>query len=132
MENVNGLIEEELARAVGHMKTMKPEDPGYKNAAEAIATLQRARLEEEKLEFEDRKNGDELALHQMEQENKAEEAKLERKKFRIRACLDAAAIVIPAGLYAFFGIKGFKFEETGTFCSTTNRANFMNMFKFRK
>ena len=30
MENVNGLIEEELARAVGHMKTMKPEDPGYK------------------------------------------------------------------------------------------------------
>lgn len=132
MENVNGLIEEELARAIERMKSLKPEDPAYKSAAEAIATLQKARLEEDKLLFEDRRNGDELALHQMEQENKAEEAKLEKKKFRVRTCLDAAAIVVPAVLYAFFGIKGFKFEETGTFCSTTNRWNLGNIFRFRK
>lgn len=132
MENITGLMESELARAVEHMKTLKPEDPGYKNAAEAVATLQKARLEEEKLEFEDRKNGDELALKQMEQDQAEKMAKIERKKFTIRTCLDAAAILIPAGLYAFFGVKGFKFEETGSFCSTTNRMNFSNMFKFRK
>ena len=60
MENINRMIEAEQARAIEHMKTLKPEDPNYKTAAEAIATLQRARLEEERLEFEDRKNGDEL------------------------------------------------------------------------
>lgn len=132
MENINSKIADELSRAIEHMKTLKPEDPGYKSAAEAVATLQKARLEEEKLEFEDRKNGDELELRTMEQENKAEEAKLERKKFRIRAVLDAAAIAVPALLYGYFGVKGFKFEESGTFCSTTNRANFMNLFKLRR
>ena len=98
---VNKLIEEELERAIEKMRSMKPEDPGYKSAAEAVATLQKARMEEEKLTFEDRKNGDELALRTMEQEAKAEEAKIEKRKFTIRCLLDGAAIVVPAALYAF-------------------------------
>lgn len=132
MENINRMIEAEQARAIEHMKTLKPEDPNYKTAAEAIATLQRARLEEERLEFEDRKNGDELILREEEQKQAEANAKLERKRFRIRACLDAAGILVPAALYTFFGVKGFKFEETGSFCSTTHRQNFANLFKFRK
>lgn len=129
---VNKLIEEELERAIEKMRSMKPEDPGYKSAAEAVATLQKARMEEEKLTFEDRKNGDELALRTMEQEAKAEERAIEKRKFTIRCVLDGAAIVVPAALYTFFGIKGFKFEQTGSFCSTTAKQNFLNIFKFRK
>lgn len=88
-------------------------------------------MEEERLAFEDRKNGDELALHEEEQQEKAEEMKLERKKFKIRAILDAAAIVVPAALYGYFGMKGFRFEETGHICSTTNKWNLGNIFRFK-
>lgn len=132
MENVNGLLATELSRAIEKMKTMDPKDPGYKSACEAVATLQRARLEEEKLQMEDRQHGDDLAFREMENEAASEVAKQEKKKFRIRTILDAAGVLIPAALYTYFGIKGFKFEQTGSFCSTTNRANFMNLFKFRK
>ena len=132
MNDINNMLEEELSRAIEKMKTLKPEDPGYRSAAEAVATLQRARLEEEKLQMEDRQHGDSLALKEMENEVALEETKLEKKKFRIRAILDGAAIVIPAALYGYFGFKGFKFEETGHICSNVNKWNLGNVFKFRK
>ena len=132
MATVNNLIEDEMTRAIEQMKNLKPGDDQYNKAADAIATLQKARMEEEKLEFEDRKNGDELALKQMEQEQAEANAKIEKRKFTIRTCLDAAAIVLPMGVYAFFGVKGFKFEQTGSYCSNTNRWNLANIFKFRK
>ena len=91
--SVSNKIEEELTRALEKMENLDPDDEGYKRAAEAVATLQKARLEEEKLEFEDRRNGDELALKQIEHEQAEANLKLERKKFTIRTCLDAAAIV---------------------------------------
>jgi len=129
---VNKVLEEEIERAVEKMKNMKPEDPGYKSAAEAVATLQRARIDEEKLEFDDRKNGDELEFKYMERDAQVEVMKVEKRKFTIKCILDGAAIVVPAALYAFFGVKGFKFEQTGTFCSQTNKFNLGNIFKFRK
>lgn len=132
MSNVKSMIETEEARAIEKLKTMKPEDPGYKNAVEAIAVLQKARLEEEKNEFEDRKHGDELELRTMENEAKVEEAKIEKRRFILKTIIDGAAIVIPAGIYLFFGVKGFKFEQSGTFCSQTNKWNLGNVFKFRR
>ena len=132
MGKVNNMIEDEMARAIEQMKTLKPGDDQYNRAADAIATLQKARMEEDKLEFEDRKNGDELALKQIEQEQAEANAISERRKFTIRTCLDAAGLALPTALYAFFGVKGFKFEQTGSYCSNTNRWNLANIFKFRR
>ena len=125
-------IEEEEQRLLERMKTLKPVDAEHKAAVEALAVLQRARLEEEKAEFEDRKNGDELALKQLEIEQAEKNAVLEKKKFKARVVLDALGIAIPAALYATFAVLGFRFEKTGSFFSQTTKMNFQNIFRFRK
>lgn len=73
------------------------------------------RILKEKLETENGKRGERLGKMQIE----------EQSKDRIfRASIAAAEIVLPLIFYAAWMRKGFKFEETGTFTSTTFRGLF--------
>lgn len=132
MDNVNHKIEKEMERILEQIGTMNPEEDEYKRAVDSLAVLQRSKTEMDRLEFEDRKNGDQLTLEQMEQEQKLLDQKNDQKRFTWRMIADAAGIVIPAVIYIFFGIKGFQFEETGTFTSQTHRNNMANIFKFHR
>ena len=142
MADINTLMEDELSRAIQKMNSLTPGSDEYNKAADAVATLQKARIDElkeahdheektDRLKMEDMQHGDELVFRQEEADQKKADAIAEKRRFRVRTILDAAAIVVPAAVYGYFGIKSFKFEQTGSFCSQTSRWNLSNIFKLR-
>ena len=94
-------------------------------ATENLATLYKLRVDETKtaLDFEEksenRKNDDEFKKNQL-----AEQVKDRYFKLGIAA----AELVLPLMFYAVWMRRGFKFEENGTYTSTTFRGLF-NCFR---
>jgi len=112
------LIDEELTWAIQELHTLKVGDVEYGRASESVATLAKVAREEQSAKEE--------------AERKEQEAKSERKFKIAKLALDGAAVLIPAGLYTFFGIKSLKFEETGTFTSFFGKANLGKIFRLSK
>ena len=70
----------------------------------------------------------ELAKQKREEEVRVKELSEERIHRYVRYGIDVAGIVLPLMFYATWMKKGFKFEETGTYTSTTFRGLF-NRFR---
>lgn len=109
-DRIEKRLEDEI---IGEIESLGDLDPGsedYKAVVDGIAKLCKA---------------------QTEMENAKAENNTQRAKTildRVRLCVDAAGIVLPLIFYANWMRKGLKFEETGTFTSTT----FKNLIgKFR-
>ena len=85
-----------------------------------------------KLKIEEARNERELAeserTREIEMQLRREQTEEQVKDRYIKLCMDAAGIVLPLLFYASWMKKGFKFEETGTFTSTTFRGLF-NRFR---
>ena len=100
----------------------------HKAAVEEIVKLMDRAIELEKVEndTEDKKktreNDKALRLKQMEDENKDR---------LVRNCLTGASILSGIGVTVWGALKSWKFEETGTFCSTMVK-NHLSKFKLRK
>ena len=81
-----------------------------------------------KLKIEEARNERELAeserTREIEMQLRREQTEEQVKDRYIKLCMDAAGIVLPLLFYASWMKKGFKFEETGTFTSTTFRGLF--------
>lgn len=65
-----------------------------------------------------------LKMEEAKTEAEIEDAKVQGKFQYLKLGVEAAGIVLPLMFYAAWMKKGFKFEETGTFTSTTFRGLF--------
>jgi hypothetical protein len=108
---------------------------GSKEKSQAISDLcqlYRLRIEENKNDddYDVNANKRDADADVREREEAFRQSQLvEQVKDRyFRLGMDAAAIILPLVLYAVWMKKGFKFEETGTFTSTTFRGLF-NRFR---
>ena len=124
-EEIRELLGEEIKTQIQNLSDLEPGSKEKSEAVEALAKLYKLRIEEDK-------NEQELAIED-EKANRSlelEEAKLsEQIKDRyFKLGIAAAEIVLPLVFYATWMRKGFKFEETGTFTSTTFRGLF-NRFR---
>lgn len=119
MENnkkIKELLENEIKSEIEKLKTLTPGTDEHSEAVDSVAKLY-------KLNTESIEN---------EREFLSKNAQLEedRKNRYCRLGVDAAGIVLPLIFYGVWMKKGFKFEETGVFTSTTFRGLF-NKFRPR-
>ena len=114
MDNTKDMLTNQIDTEIQNLATMESGSEEKSKAVEDLAKLYRLKIEETKVEKECLINKD-----------GCENQKLVD---RARLGLEAAGIIIPMIFYSVWMKKGFKFEETGTFTSST----FKGLTKFFK
>ena len=124
-EEIRKLLEEEIKTEIRDLSTLEPGSKEKSTAIEDLAKLYKLRIEETKNEwdfnekYESRNSDIQFKKDQLEEQVKD-------RYFRLG--VEAAGIILPLIFYAARMKRGFKFEETGTYTSTTFRGLF-NRFK---
>lgn len=149
-ENIKELLNEEIAAEIQAISSLNSGSEEKSKAIEDLAKLYRLRIEETKseLDAEDKRSRRTLESEANVRENEIKKSQLnEQIKADVqdeqykRSQLDeqvkdryfklgiaAAELLIPLMFYGIWMRKGFKFEETGTYTSTTFRGLF-NRFR---
>ena len=112
-EEIRKLLEEEIKREIRDLSTLEPGSKEKSTAIEDLAKLYRLRIDEtrnEDIQF------------------KKDQLREQVKDRYFRLGVEAVSIILPLMFYATWMKRGFRFEETGTFTSTTFRGLF-NRFK---
>lgn len=125
VDEINGMLEEEIKSEIINLSNLTPGSTEHREAVDNLAKLYKLKIEEAKNErelIESAKAREVDVL--LRQEQMREQAK--DRYFRI--CIETAGLILPLVFYASWMKKGFKFEETGTFTSTTFRGLF-NRFR---
>lgn len=114
MEEMKGLLEEEIRAQLRDLKSLPSASTEKSEAIDDIVALYKLKMEEEKTELE-------RTVRQSEEDWKICQRKELVKDRYFRVGIEAAGIVLPLMFYAYWMKKGLKFEEEGTFTSTTFR-----------
>lgn len=127
-EEIKELLDEEIKSQIGTISGMDVEDENYSKAVDSLVKLHKLRIEEIKSisEQEERtykRENDEKSC-ELNEEIRQEQLSEQKKDRYIRIGLEAAGILVPIVFYSVWMRKGFKFEESGTFTSTTFRGLF--------
>ena len=115
-ENINELLDEEIAAEIQSISEMKDGSTEKSKAISDLATLYKLRIEENKNLWEADEKYD---RRKMEEE-------IKDRYFKVG--IAAAELMIPLVFYGIWMNKGFKFEETGAYTSTTFKGLF-NRFR---
>jgi hypothetical protein len=124
-EEIRNLLGEEIKTEIRNLSTLEAGSKEKSTAIEDLAKLYRLRIEETRNEwdfnekYESRNSDMRLKKDQLEEQVKD-------RYFRLG--VEAASIILPLIFYAAWMKRGFRFEETGTYTSTTFRSLF-NRFK---
>lgn len=121
-------LEEVIQIHVDYLKGLNPSSDEYANATDALNTLYKLKLEEDKLDMSYQE--DVLKEKQIDIDKELKEKELdEQKKGRlIQLGLAVGNLALPLMFYNKWMKAGFKFETDGTFTSQT----FKNLFsRFR-
>lgn len=121
MNEIQNLLDEEIVRRLKGLNSMESGSKEIGVAIEDVEHLFKMRVEERKL-------NNELESNAREERDKLVENASRAKDRYIRLGLDVAGLILPLMFYGIWMAKGLKFEETGTFTSTTFRTLF-NKFK---
>ncbi len=124
-EEIRDLLGEVIKTEIRNLSTLEPGSKEKSTAIEDLAKLYKLRIEETRNEwdfnekYESRDSDIQFKKNQLEEQVKD-------RYFRLG--VEAAGIILPLIFYAIWMKRGFKFEETGTYTSTTFRGLF-NRFK---
>lgn len=110
MSDLRTLLEVKIEVQFGDLTTLEPGSAEQTVVVNNIEKLYRIMIDEDRLKSEEA-----TKVAQMKNDN--------RNRY-IQFGLEAAGIVLPLVFYASWMSKGFKFEETGSFTSTTFRGLF--------
>lgn len=124
-EEIRDLLGEEIKEEIQNLSTLEPGSKEKSTAIDDLAKLYRLRIEETKNEWDFNEKYDTRESDNILKKDQLEE-QIKDRYFRLG--LEAAGIILPMIFYAAWMRRGFKFEETGTYTSTTFRGLF-NRFK---
>lgn len=149
-ENIKELLNEEIAAEIQAISSLNSGSEEKSKAIENLAKLYRLRIEETKseLDAEDKRSRrtleseanvreNEIKKSQLDEQIKADVQDEQYKRSQLdeqvkdryfKLGIAAAELLIPLMFYGIWMRKGFKFEETGTYTSTTFRGLF-NRFR---
>ena len=132
-DKIKEMLDERIQSQIEYIASLDDDDENKTKAIDDLVQLYKLRIEESKndKELEEKK---ERRLMELEQESlKAENDLKEQRKDRIiKIVLTAAEVGLPLLFYGRWMKKGFKFEETGSFSSTTFRGLFSKFKPTRK
>jgi len=124
-EEIRKLLEEEIKTEIRNLSTLEPGSKEKSTAIEDLAKLYRLRIEETRNEWDFNEKYESRDSDMQFKKNQLEE-QVKDRYFRLG--MEVASIILPLIFYGIWMRKGFKFEETGTFTSTTFRGLF-NRFR---
>ena len=149
-ENIKELLNEEIAAEIQAISSLNSGSEEKSKAIEDLGKLYRLRIEETKseLDAEDKRSRrtleseanvreNEIKKSQLDEQIKADVQDEQYKRSQLdeqvkdryfKLGIAAAELLIPLMFYGIWMRKGFKFEETGTYTSTTFRGLF-NRFR---
>lgn len=117
-ESIKKMLDEEIMEEITDLSNLQSGSEEKSTAIDDLVKLHKLRIEEAKVELE----GEKLKKDPITEQSKDR---------YLRFGLEAAGIILPLIFYAAWMKKGFKFEETGTYTSTTFRGLF-NRFRPNK
>ena len=117
MANMRNKLEEQYFQELDNLKLLEPGSEEYERTLASASKLYSIMVDEDKTNTE---LGNML--------DKEEKSDIDRY---IKYSLEVAGIVLPMCFYSHWMRKGFEFERTGTYCSTTFRGLF-NKFNPKK
>ena len=127
-EEIKDLLDEEIKSQINTISGMDVDDENYSKAVDSLVKLHKLRIEETKTitDLADRtyKRENDEKTCELSEEIRQEQLSEQKKDRYIRIGLDVAGLLVPIMFYSAWMRKGFKFEETGTFTSTTFRGLF--------
>lgn len=129
---LNEMMDKELKRRFEDLENLKTGSDEQSKATDNIVKLYRLRMDENEKNVSKEADEDKLLLEKSKLELEAEKAK-DDKLIRILTTVTSVGISI-AGFAVgshWYG-KGFKFEETGTICSSTFKGLMKDFRFFRK
>ena len=124
-EEIRDLLGEVIKTEIRNLSTLEPGSKEKSIAIEDLAKLYRLRIEETRNEWDFNEKYESRDSDMQFKKNQLEE-QVKDRYFRLG--VEAAGIILPLIFYAVWMKRGFKFEETGTYTSTTFR-NLFNRFK---
>lgn len=124
-EEIRRLLGEEIKTEIQKLSSLESGSKEKSTAIEDLATLYKLRIEETKNELDFDEKYDSRASDQQLKKDQLDE-QVKDRYFRLG--VEAASILLPMMFYAVWMGRGFRFEETGTYTSTTFRGLF-NRFK---
>lgn len=129
MENqVKNLLEDEIKTEIEKLASLEPGSDKHTAAVKSLSELYKLNIEETENERAFVHRCDQDLNDDREMQLKHAQLDEQKKDRYFRLGIEAAGIILPLIFYATWMRKGFKFEETGTFTSTTFRGLF-NRFK---
>lgn len=135
MADIQSLLDGVIEQEIQNVEALSSGSDEKSTAIRDLATLHKLRIEEIKAKTEadgltlkerelDGKNVD----RDQEEASKKRQAKDQMIDRCVRTGMDVAGLVLPLVFYGIWMNKGFKFEETGSFTSTTFK-NLLNRFR---
>ena len=125
MEEIKSLLEEEIKLEIQSLASLQPGSDEKSTAIDDLAKLYKLNLDQTKAQWEINEKYD---CHDSEVQLKKDQLTEQVKDRYFRLGIEAAGIILPLIFYACWMRRGFKFEENGTYTSTTFRGLF-NRFK---
>ena len=131
-ENINELLDEEIAAEIRSISEMKDGSTEKSKAISDLATLYKLRIEENKNlweadeKYDRRKMEEEAGLRDENIKRTQISEQIKDRYFKVG--IAAAELMIPLVFYGIWMNKGFKFEETGAYTTTTFKGLF-NRFR---
>lgn len=129
---LNEMMDKELKRRFEDLENLKTGSDEQSKATDNIVKLYKLRMDENEQNVSKEADEDKLLLEKSKLELEAEKAK-DDKLIRILTTVTSVGVTI-AGFAVgshWYG-KGFKFEETGTICSSTFKGLMKDFRFFRK
>ena len=122
------LLDEEIQKEIKHLATLTPGSKEHSETVESIEMLYKLYISDLSNEREFMNRCDEVSLKERELAQKDLELEDGKKGRLWRTLVEAGEIVVPLLFYGVWMYQGFKFEETGTFTSSTFKGLF-NKFR---
>lgn len=120
-EEIQTMLEEEIKNQIENLSSLKAGSEEHTKAVDNLAKLYKLKLDEDKTSMEYLEK-----TQTRESDNGFKCAQMEEaiKDRYIRIGIAAAELILPLMFYAVWMKRGFKFEEKGTYTSTTFRGLF--------
>ena len=124
-EEIKDLLGEVIKSGIRDLSSLPSGSEEKSSAIEDLVKLYKLRIEETKNEWD---FNEKYNAHESDKQFKKAQLEEQVKDRYFRLGVEAAGIILPLIFYGIWMSKGFEFEETGTFTSTTFRGLF-NRFR---
>lgn len=127
-KEIKDLLEEVIRSEIETLPRLQPGSKEHSEAVDSLTKLYRLHIEETENDRAFLRKSEESTNQDLELRLKKVQLSEDVKTRYFRVGVDVAGIVLPLVFYGIWMRRGFKFEENGTFTSTTFRGLFS---KFR-